>query len=231
MRTRTKFYLFLAVFMGLTSCGAFEIKENDSKPEPETQFWLYDSITFEIAPIGSGAMPTMSSLEIFRERLHENRLCSRDEVRFIIDEPSGPTMTLLWEHSSIQRYEWQNRRMVDRRPNDKHLIVFVAYVLGPFLEGPDIKVLGGIQYSPTAFMIFKDGAAGREAGVLLHEFGHLIGLVKNKDRDNHDDAHRNHCANKRCAMFWTSPSDDADFDYYCKSDIRRRLLQRLTAAR
>lgn len=226
MHTRTKFYLCLAVFMGLTSCGAFEVKE-ESTHNPETQFWLYDSITFEIAPIGTGAMPLAVDLETFRERLHENRLCRRSEVRFIIDDPVGPTTLHMWEHNGVHYYEQAHRRMVDRRPDDKHLIVFVAYVLGPFLEGGEVKVLGGIQYSPTAFMIFKDGAIGREAGVMLHEFGHIIGLVKNQTRDNHDDGHQNHCANKRCAMFWSAPSNDADFDYYCKQDIQRRLLQRL----
>jgi hypothetical protein len=226
MRTRTKLLLIsLLVVSGLTSCG---VLQTNPEPELEEQFWLYESITFEIAPIGTSVMPSVGALETFRERLHENRICRDDQVRFIVHSVKTPTPIHLWNGNAVRAYERVNRTLLDMRPGDEHLIVFVGYINGPWMEGADIRFLGGLQYSPSAFVIFKDGAGDREAGVLLHEFGHLIGMVKNEARDNHDDEHKHHCANKRCAMFWRTPrKGPVDFDYYCKRYIRQKILLRM----
>jgi len=224
MRAHIKSILLCAALLGLSSCASLRIGgEADNLP---LDAWYFESVTFEIAPVTTSAAPDPAALALFRSRLHSNRICHRDNVRFIIQKPMYLIHIVPWNGGLLAQYETRHRTIRDREPDDRHLIVFVPYIMGPWVDIEGIKQLGGVQYSPTAFAIFKGGAGKREAAVLLHEFGHLIGMVKNKDRENHDDDHRHHCANKRCVMFFSAPYARADFDYYCQRYIQRRIAQR-----
>lgn len=224
MNNRSKVYAFFFVLCMTTACNVTQVVE---KPG-DVGFWYYDSITFEIAPTTSATTPSVQALAQFRVRLHENMLCKKSNVKFIIHPHAGPVRTgVFWKSSTLKRFETARRTVGDRRPDDRHFYVFVPYIDGLWLSNSSVvKRLGGIQYSSTAFAVFKDGIQDRETGVLLHEFGHLIGLVKNTKRDNHDDRHRYHCANSRCVMYYTSPPGNPDFDYYCKRYIMRRIVER-----
>jgi hypothetical protein len=188
--------------------------------------WLYDTITFEIAPITS-ADPSPRALELFRKRLHENHICQSDKISFKVRRsvrsiPFG----IPWNSGMLSSYEDLRRSEHDDDPQDRDLAVFVAYIDGPWQDLTRIRFLGGLQYSDSAFAIFKRGAADREASVLLHEFGHMIGLVKRESLPNHDGAYRHHCAVQSCAMFHTAPGPYADFDLYCKREIAALIRAR-----
>lgn len=199
----------------LLSCASFS-----SRPQvPDDVGWLYDSVTFEIAPITS-AEPSPRALEIFRDRLHANHICRRTGITFNVRQTApGLPPGMPWNLGVLHSYETLRRSNLDTDPYDRDLKVFVAYIDGIWMEGGVLKFLGGIQYSNTAFAIFKSGAADREAAVLLHEFGHLIGLVKNESALNHDETHRHHCVVRRCVMYFTAPDNESDFDLYCRQEI------------
>ena len=221
MRSKTLIYALLVGTLSTCSCTVF-------RPEPvvpEPDLWYYDSIVFEIAPVGSSA-PSPAALEQFRQSLDKNRFCPKEHVYFIEHDPEPLLPPMLWHGPLLTAFEDTHRVLYDDDPEDRHLNVFVPYISGAWLAQDGIRLLGGLQYAPTAFAIFKPGASNREAAVLLHEFGHIIGLVKDLNRDNHDDSHPYHCANKRCVMFYTAPLVDADFDYYCRRDIRRWIMGR-----
>ena len=226
MCARIKTIFLLVIFLVVTSCVSHQRVEERAEELPANA-WYFDSITFEVAPVTTAEKPDLDALDLFRERLHTNHLCHRNSVRFIVHKPTALFQVGPWNTPLLHHYEARHRTIQDKAPNDRHLFAFIAYIRGPWIDLGGVKLLGGIQYNTTAFAIFKGGAGNREAAVLLHEFGHLIGLVKDKDRENHDDDHQYHCANKRCVMFWSAPRNWSDFDYFCKRDIRRRVIERI----
>jgi len=201
----------------LASCAALS---GTNQPEaPPDLGWLFDSITFEIAPITS-AEPSPRALDTFRNRLHENHLCRRENVSFIMRRTvAGPPPGMPWSSGLLTGYESLRRSAHDDDPLDRDLKVFVAYIDGPWLEGGTLRFLGGLQYGPSAFAIFKSGAGDREASVLLHEFGHVLGLVKVETSENHDPVHTHHCVIRSCVMYWCAPGPDSNFDLYCRRQI------------
>ena len=82
--------------------------------------------------------------------------------------------------------------------------------------------MGGLQYGPSSLAIFKGTL--REGGVLLHEFGHLIGLVKTGP--GQDPKHRHHCPAEACVMYYTVGSAYADFDQACRDRIAKLIAKR-----
>lgn len=227
MRGRIRSLVLTCVCLALTSCAPSQFGVMNGLDDPFTETsWYYDSIIFEISPIGTTCAPDPAALEIFRARLDQNRLCPADRVTFVVRSPVVSVVPPVWSCPALSIFEASQRKLWDKDEDDRDLVAFVSYVTGLYHDFDGVKSLGGLQYGPTSFTIFKNGAGEREAGVLLHEFGHLIGMVKDPTRDNHDDAHERHCANKRCVMFWTTPGPLADFDYYCKRDLRRRISAR-----
>jgi hypothetical protein len=199
------------------------MSSGETKPSAPHYF---KHITFEVAPISS-AVPDPVALENFRERLHENRICNRNNIEFRI----RPLVELtgfpgVWTGGIIRAYEIQRRTLIDLDPDDKDLVVFIAYIDGAFSQRGRVRNLGGIQYSSTAFAIFKHGACDREDSVLLHEFGHLLGMLKNKKHENYDKKHPSHCVDKRCVMFWSAPKGNANFCKPCRNELHRLFKNR-----
>ena len=220
-------WLLLPACLLLTSCAtAF----NGVLPAPQTEQeseWHFARVVFEIAPT-TGHVPSPIALETFRKRIHENKICHREHVVFMIrPEVVLDTFTGIWDIDALQKYEKERRVVFDPEPNDRELFVFVPYIAGVWRDpGGQIKHLGGIQYEDTAFAIISSGRE-REASVLLHEFGHLLGLVDESGTYATPDAdHDWHCDNERCAMYWSSPSGGADFDRACKRELARLLEAR-----
>jgi hypothetical protein len=186
--------------------------------------WLFDEVTFEIAPVSS-SMPSPRALDKFRLRLHQNNICDYKKIKFIVRKAAVRTAQA-WNGFVLHSYELLRRARHDIDPEDRSLNVFVAYIDGPWIEAGRVRRLGGIQYGPSAFAVFKKGAGDRESSVLLHEFGHMIGLVKSSSAPNYDRQHKNHCAIQTCAMFHTAPGVDADYDLHCKKQIRSLIRVR-----
>ncbi len=131
---------------------------------------------------------------------------------------------------------------------------YVLYVDGHHTDdGPDGKVLG-LAYGGDRIVMFKDTitaacesllplvrdrvCALAEASVLVHEFGHLMGLVNNglpMAMNHQDTAHGAHDVKQDCIMYWTVNSsasvaaladyvggggtDVAPFDSACLADL------------
>ena len=223
MRLRTVIVVLVTIF-GI-SCGSLptaEDKQVASSP------YLFSKITFEIVPITSNQKPSPRALKRFRKRLDENMVCRADQIHFVV-RPAvgwGVNDTVPWQIGTVTGFEATHRKLTDDDPEDRTLRVFVSYIDGPYLNSDGMRWLGGLQYSDTSFAIFKHGAGGREASVLLHEFGHMIGLVKDESRPNHDAEHEHHCVNRDCAMFHSAPGRNADLGLYCKQELADLIRDR-----
>lgn len=101
------------------------------------------------------------------------------------------------------------------------VVIHVLYVRGGFVrDGQDTGALG-VAYSASEFAIFPDRWAGLTTGllggsdaieraVLVHEVGHLFGLVNltyESPIDHEDPDHPGHSNNRSSVMFWAIESD------------------------
>lgn len=211
------------VVVALFGCSCVTVQVAHT-PEPKKEYY-FDQIQFEIAAITS-ATPSITALRQFRKRLHENQICRRTRITFTVHSRTyPPTIDNLWTREVLNSFENALRREADLDPKDRILKVFIAYIHGTWVKDNERRAVSGLTYTDTSFAIFKDRAGEREASVLLHEFGHLLSLVRDY-YENHDDDHPYHCLNKNCAMFWTTTKIGRDYGPDCQEEILRQVRHR-----
>lgn len=187
----------------------------------------YTSLVIEIDYM-KGMKPSQEALDAFKKALTDLQskklLRKPGGIQIKVDEeidasipPNGWTINLL------QELEIKHRQ---HRPGGAQAAAYFLYVDGPW-HG-DTKGGGrvlGIAYSGSTMTLFKKtvddvcqsaavlpGTATRlcnvvEASTVLHEFGHILGLVDNglaMANDHRDKDHSAHCTNKDCVMYWTN---------------------------
>ena len=104
---------------------------------------------------------------------------------------------------------------------DNILVLHILYLPGYILE--DVNAIGE-AFADDAFVIFRWRVSNEwESSVLVHEFGHIMGLVDPKSK-HHDNQHKWHCANKNCVMYWCIEEADPTitFDNSCKKLLYAR---------
>ena len=110
--------------------------------------------------------------------------------------------------------------------------VLALYFLFTDGEYVNPKILGEAYRNTSAVIYGKaiqqnTGKVGKpnrtklEATILLHEIGHLLGLVNKGSaaRSEHvDERHASHCTNKECLMYWSNGLQDK-FGHLVRGDI------------
>ena len=159
----------------------------------------------------SGREPTRSALDLLRVRLES-----------VVDKPRGieilPVKTFAGNRSSyttqeIKRLEEDHR---SRFSSDDAVVIHLFFLNGSFAEGSS---LGGVAYGASSAVLFVDQikrastpAVSRtdiEGAVLVHEAGHLLGLVNigyRSGRDHEDPEHPRHSRHRSSVMFWAVES-------------------------
>ena len=97
-------------------------------------------------------------------------------------------------------------------------VVHILYLNGEYQDND--KTLG-LAYTGSSFVLFKEkiedtsflliSSADIEKSVIVHEFGHLLGLINNgyQSPHNHEDPqHPNHSNNEESVMYWAIESQD-----------------------
>ena len=196
-----RIHLAIAALLA-TGCGVFRRSAAGPATTPRRPAALVDAgaprLLIEIDYVVDCA-PKAAGLELLKERLE-----------LYLDKPGGIEI-VLDEELPADAWDGTNRtigRLIRKHaspPTDGSAYIYT-------ISGPSYKTFRGMSYQPGSFRgvdfpvmaLFKDKIPGilwvsrarQEGAVLLHEVGHLVGLVTN-------DAHRDggHCTNGWCLMY------------------------------
>lgn len=179
----------------------------------------YSKMLVEVISVTS-CTPTKADLQYLKAKIRT--YCHKEDVEIIIDPevPYASLPTLMWYPSMLGYYEFTHSRFTTVGDT---LVIRILYL--PGINMPDITARG-VAYGPYSFVLYRQQVAlDHERAVLLHEFGHLIGLVNcgtrcTTEHQERDPNHVPHCRNEKCVMYWCSPDGQyPDFDTACKLDI------------
>jgi hypothetical protein len=122
--------------------------------------------------------------------------------------------------NDIRAIEKANRT---QNTNGKTLTAYFLFIDGDYSSNSGSSKVLGIAYEATSMAIFEktikefSGGLGQpsnatlETTVMLHEFGHILGLVNTGTSmvtDHQDDPHGHHCNVQNCLMYYTAETSD-----------------------
>ena len=204
------------------ACGDSEagpVPEGVQRVEGYVESEEFERLVIEVDAV-EGHGPREASTSWVREKLEE-----------VVDKPEGVEVVWddilvprgaekVWSLSDLDVLAGDNRNP----PSDPGTIrMHVLFVDGSFRVGSGVQTVLGIAWGHRQIVIFADAlrricelerAPTRvmrhlcrytEQSVLLHEVGHLLGLVNNGaplTADHHDADHGAHCSNVDCVMYW-----------------------------
>lgn len=168
----------------------------------------YSRLVFEVDYI-SGERPTSESMDMLAQRARQH-LRKPDGVTIQIDDeiPGGQSR---WSTDDLRSLEDRHR---DRTKEGSTAVMYVLFVDGRFAGGEGTV---GVAYEASSFAIFKDKIRDATSGnplvsisqveraVVVHEMGHLLGLVNHgipMCTPHEDPDHRFHSNNDDSVMFW-----------------------------
>jgi hypothetical protein len=244
---RNCFICYLFILSLIFSCSKDDDKDT-STPNSQitTQDLLtsakYDKLVVEVQYF-PGFAPTSTAV---------NNLKTFLEAR--LNKPGGITITQtqivspgksFYSANDIRGIEKANRTE-NASVNDKILTAYLLYVDADYSENSGSSKVLGIAYAATSMAIFENtvkefsGGVGEpavstlESTVMLHEFGHILGLVNNGSapQSNHQDTpHGKHCTNENCLMYYSAETSDVvgnlltgggvpELDAACLADLK-----------
>lgn len=168
----------------------------------------YSRMTFEVDWI-EGQRPNDQAMDLLEQRADQH-LRKPGGIRIVLDDaiPGGEDR---WTTDELRDVAGQHR---DRHKEGSEAVMYVLYVDGRYAGGEGAV---GLAYDASEFAIFKDkirdstsgllsaSQADVERAVVVHEMGHLLGLVNNgipMVEPHEDPDHPRHSDNEDSVMFW-----------------------------
>ena len=224
--------------------------ESSSGPAPQAQpgdvapdyisGGRYPSLLIEVDFI-EGNEPSTEALGRMRS-IFQQRLEKPLGVEYIVDSKIPISQAKMrYQVGDILALESQYRRNhTDDVANRAQAVIWMVYLNGEseFDDGQSRAL--GISYDASSVAVFKENIERTalpevrdvvEAIVLVHEGGHLFGLVNNgipMANPHEDPDHARHDASRDCVMYHRIETNDAarllteppiDFDYACRVDL------------
>lgn len=190
---------------------SFRVDPYDYIRDDDFQEWIIEIDYVE------GHRPAADATNLLQQRMES--LVQKDTVRVIVDDAMSESQGS-WSSDEIFALRDQYQ---DRQTGDGTVVTWVGYLDGQSSAGS--SVLGVAQGYEVVAMFderieatagFLVGATAIEEAVLVHEFGHIIGLVNNgipmvTDREaqscNGEDTHA-HSTNEDSVMYCAVATDD-----------------------
>jgi hypothetical protein len=216
------FVLLLLISSLISGCLSDKIKdvlleENHGIPGSLAMACLrsdkHTTLEFEIV-YEVGYRPETSSINLLKERISE--VCEKPSgIRFDYIETTFPSNLETWSADDVREQGWAIK---DGHPHSSNTLQW--QILFPSGTYEDDSVLG-VAVDASTIAIFKDsveeaeGFFGRpsaeevENSVIIHEVGHLLGLVNlvyQSPRPHEDAEHPGHSNNEDSVMFWAIES-------------------------
>ena len=161
-----------------------------------------------------GYRPEQSSVQLLEQRLDE--VCDKPSgIRFDYTQVEFPSSINTWTADDVREQGWANKA---GHPHSSSTLKW--QFLFPSGTYEDDTVLG-VAVDGSTIAMFKDsieeaeGFFGRpsaeevENSVMVHEAGHLLGLVNlvyTSPRDHEDPQHPGHSSNDESVMYWAIES-------------------------
>ena len=200
----------------------------------------YTSLVVEIQAV-QGFAPTPQALERLKTFL-ETRLNKPDGITIVSNADIAPPGATHYSIEDVARIEDKTRRHF---PEGRKMAAYFLFLDGGSTEDTESFRILGHAYGNTSMALYEksirdlSGGLGEpsretvESSVLLHEFGHILGLVNTGSplQSSHQDTpHGHHCSNPDCLMYYTVNTSDflanllggdvPELDSACLSDLR-----------
>ena len=192
----------------------------------------YSKIHIEVNYV-TGNSPESDALNLLKQRIQE----VTDKSTITVSQSSFGSTDNSYTLEEILELEDKQRT---RFKSGNTFVIHILYLNGEYNDNDQTL---GLAYSGTSFAIFKEkiedaaflliSAKDIEKSVIVHEFGHLLGLVNNgyqSPHDHEDPQHPHHSNNEESVMYWAIESQDIgnqidgeppnDFDNYDLDDLK-----------
>lgn len=209
------------LFFLLTLTAQCDKEENISGTNVSPNDFLaankYDKLMVEIQFV-KGFAPTTEAVTNL-ENFLQQRLNKPSGITIVQSEVPSPGKTS-YTASDIRSIESSART---QKTNGKTLTAYFFFADGDYSEGSGNGKVLGIAYGNSSMAIFgktlREFSGGIsqpplrtiETTVMLHEFGHILGLVNNgtaMQSSHQDTPHGKHCNDQSCLMYYTAETSD-----------------------
>jgi hypothetical protein len=195
----------------------------------------YKSLKIEIQYM-PGLKPDSESIKIFVDLLNEK--LNKPAGISVEEKQINPTLLTIFNLSDISGIEFRNRTAYT---SGDQMGAYILFIDGTYYTG---NILG-LTYTNTSICYFgeplkyflsggtQEDKINKLALLLLHEFGHLLGLVNMGSPmvvDHLDNNNGSHCNNNKCLMHHTleeiKPNieqillENPSFDKNCSDDLK-----------
>lgn len=210
--------LITCLVLMLPGCASLSQNNLHVIPKPNKDFVL-DMLVVEIQPVNDLTI-NPKALERVKSRLDEYKICREKDITFIT-KPSISAPKAAWWSSELRMLHQNHRTLHDTNISDRSLVLFLVNVPGIYLESGKQSV-AGLAYDDDNFIVyFGSHSVDVQSSVIIHEIGHIIGLVDRSRREG-DPVNPDrppHCNNEKCVMYWIS-NRNGRFDELCQRDIQ-----------
>jgi len=171
--------------------------------------------------------PDSEAVDLLKQRIQE----TTDKTSVSVSQNGFGSTDSSYSLEEILAIEKEQR---ERHKSGNTFIIHILYLNGEYEDNDQTL---GLAYTGSSFVLFKEkieevqfgfiSAEEVERSVIVHEYGHLLGLINNgyeSPHDHEDPDHPHHSSNDESVMYWSietldifkqlegSPPDNFDSD-------------------